>query len=742
VSRRNELNPRQLEAVEHYEGPLLILAGAGSGKTRVLIERIVYMIEEKRVRPWNILAVTFTNKAAKEMKMRIEKQLGPDAKNVWMSTFHSFCLRVLRRHAEVLNYDKNFVVYDTTDQRTVVKKILKAMGLSDKVYKPQSILYHIDRAKNHGLTVEDFASDGDYFLQKVKEVFIAYQAELKKNQAMDFGDLIVSVLRLFGKAPEVLSEYQNQFHYILVDEYQDTNKSQYTLIKLLCDKWHNICVVGDDDQSIYKFRGAEIQNILDFQIDYPNAKMIRLEQNYRSTQNILSAANAVIRGNDKRMGKELWTENGTGDLIKVYTGHADRDEAHYVCAMIKSYQEEYSLGEMAIFYRTNAQSRSLEDELRKQKINYRIFGGIKFYDRAEIKNIMAYLKSLVNPADSIAVKRILNVPLRGIGKTTVGKIDDVATQQDKSFWDVLCSIGSPELDLNISAAATSKIQEFVQLLKDLNKARAELSLDDFLPHLYDKTGYWQMLVDEKTIESESRKENLTELGNVIDDYLSDSEDANLEAFLDQISLASDVDRLDESPEFVNLMTVHLAKGLEFPVVFLVGMEEGLFPHSRSIDNPEDIEEERRLCYVGMTRAKKKLHMSFVHERRLFGTVQYQIVSRFMDELPSEHTSLLGELEAPTPKPRYSEQRYVSKKPFTTRKKVAPRGGSEREIDYEYAQTDQQPFKRGARVSHAVFGAGKITHIEGGGDKMKVTVEFTQGMTKKLLMKHANLKFMS
>ncbi|MBU0504587.1 MAG: UvrD-helicase domain-containing protein [bacterium] len=739
MSRRNELNPRQLEAVEHYEGPLLILAGAGSGKTRVLIERIVYIMEEKRVRPWNILAVTFTNKAAKEMKTRIEKQLGPEAQNVWMSTFHSFCLRVLRRHAEILGYDKNFVVYDTQDQRTVIKRILKAMGLSDKVYKPQSILYHIDRAKNNGLTVEDFSAD-DYFLQKVKEIFIAYQAELKKNQAMDFGDLIVSVLRLFGKAPEVLSEYQNKFHYILVDEYQDTNKSQYTLIKLLCDKWHNICVVGDDDQSIYKFRGAEIQNILDFQKDYPKAKVIRLEQNYRSTQNILGAANAVIRGNDKRMGKELWTENGTGDLIKVYTGHADRDEAHYVCAMIKSYQEEYSLGEMAIFYRTNAQSRSLEDELRKQKIAYRIFGGIKFYDRAEIKDIMAYLKALVNPADSIAVKRILNVPLRGIGKTTVGKIDEVASQQDKSFWDILCAIGSPELDLNISAAATSKIQEFVALIKELNQARAELALDDFLPYLYDKTGYWQMLVNEKTIEAESRKENLTELGNVIDDYLSDSENATLEVFLDQISLASDVDRLDESPEFVNLMTVHLAKGLEFPIVFLVGMEEGLFPHSRSIDNPEDIEEERRLCYVGMTRAKMKLHMSFVHERRLFGSVQYQIASRFMDELPSEHTSLLGELEAPKPKPRFPEKRYVSKKPFSSLRKE-PQRSSERQIDYDYAQTNDQPFKPGARVAHAVFGAGKITHIEGGGDKTKVTVQFAQGISKKLLMKHANLTFL-
>ncbi len=734
------LNTKQREAVEHGTGPLLILAGAGSGKTRVLIERIIHLIDQKNSQPWNILAVTFTNKAAREMKSRIFKAIGPLANDIWMSTFHSMCLRILRRYAEIIGFDKSFVVYDDSDQRTLVKRIVVDMGLNDKYYKPSTVQYHINKAKNDGIRPNDFSPGGDFFLQKIKEIYIEYQKQLNLNQAMDFGDLIVNVLLLFSQAPDVLADYQNKFKHVMVDEYQDTNKSQYQLIKLLGDKWKNISVVGDDDQSIYKFRGAEIRNILEFQRDYPDAKVIRLEQNYRSTQNILNAANSVIRANSKRMGKELWTQNGEGNLIKLYGGHTDRDEAIFVCDAIKSYKQEYGYGDMAIFYRTNAQSRSLEDQLRKEKIPYRIFGGIKFYDRAEIKDVMAYLKALVNPSNGISLKRILNVPLRGIGKTTVQKIDDAASFSGVCFWDVLSSIDDPKWELKLSAQAQLKLQGFVDLINKLNKARAELPMDEFLTYLYDTTGYWKKLSAEKTIEAQTRQENLTEFSNVLDDYLLENEDGTLEEFLDQISLSSDIDNMEEeATDFVNLMTVHLAKGLEFPIVFLVGLEEGLFPHIRSFDNPDDLEEERRICYVGMTRAKETLHMSFVQERRLFGSVQYQISSRFLDEVPSEFVEKVQDQVSQVK--TFSVERMPRKSSYDSSIRVVKRRPSnEPSIDYDYSQSDR-PFKRGARVRHSVFGEGKILLIEGQADTTKVTVEFNRGLKKKLLLKHANLMFL-
>lgn len=682
----------------------MILAGAGSGKTRVLVERMIHLIREERVSPFQMLAVTFTNKAAGEMKKRVLAALGPVAQDLWVSTFHSSCLRILRRHAEILGYPKHFAIYDDSDQRTVIKKVIGELELSERLYKSQSVQYHINKAKNEAILPQAFPTGGEYYLTKVQEIYQAYQEALVTNEAMDFGDLILNVVRLFQNHPDILREYQEKFLHVLVDEYQDTNLCQYKLIRLLTDRHRNVCVVGDDDQSIYKFRGAEIRNILDFQKDFPDARVIRLEQNYRSTQTILNAANAVIRGNQRRMGKDLWTENGPGERIKVFGGQDEHEEALFVAQSVRRYRENFSLKDMAVFYRTNAQSRSLEDEFRRQNIPYRIFGGIRFYDRMEVKDVVAYLRVLVSPADSVSVKRILNVPARGLGKTTVQKIDAVAGELGISFWEALTRVGNDGQDFSLNKKTLTRIQSFVSLIQKIQKTRNEMRLDEFLPFLYEESGYWKMLTDEKTIEAESRKENLKELVNVASEFVQSVEEPTLEAFLDQISLASDVDELDETQDYVTLMTIHLAKGLEFPVVFLVGLEEGLFPHARSLETEEEIEEERRLCYVGMTRAKKLLHMSFAQSRRLFGSPQFNFPSRFLEEVPGTYVEMVG-LEGC--------------------------------IDYEYAQTEA-PIRKGAMVRHAVFGDGRVLGFEGAKDKLKVTIRFNSGIQKKLLFKHAHL----
>lgn len=736
------LNTKQEEAVIHNEGPLLVLAGAGSGKTRVLTQRIMRLIQEG-VSPYRIFAVTFTNKAAKEMKDRVVRDLGPSTNDLWISTFHSSCLRILRRHAEAINYQKQFAIYDDTDQKTLIKKICAGMNLSETMFKPQLVQFHINQAKNSGHTPDEFPTHGDFILGKVQEVYKAYQDELRRNQAMDFGDLILNALLLFRNHPEILSEYQNRFLYVMVDEYQDTNVTQYRLIRALSDKWKNVFVVGDDDQSIYKFRGAEIRNILDFQKDFPNAKIVRLEQNYRSTQNILNAANAVIRGNKKRMGKELWTENNNGDLISLYCGPTDRDEARFVADQIKALRDEFSLRNMAIFYRVNAQSRSLEDELRKAGIPHKIYGGTRFYDRQEIKDTLAYLRVLVNPADSVSLKRVINVPARGLGKTTLDKLDEVATRQDVSFWEILDSLCRGGFEtrpydidaLAFNAGTISKLKSFVALIQKVKTALTEMPLDEFLPYLYEQTGYWNMLVQEKSIEAQGRQENLTEFVNVIDDYLHTAEEPSLEGFLDQVSLVSDLDGQTEDSDFVTLMTVHLAKGLEFDVVFVVGMEEGLFPHARSLDRPDELEEERRLCYVGMTRAKKKLFLNLATERRLFGTPQYNFPSRFLKEMPEDLLDAIHHAhEGMGGRPVY---RQTARNPSfqSPIKRVASPG---RSIDFSYSQ-DDYPVQPGTRVRHAVFGDGKVEAYEGQSDNLKVTVRFQSGVQKKLIFKHAHLQ---
>lgn len=732
------LNPKQQEAVLADDGPVLVLAGAGSGKTRVLTQRIIHLIRDKKVSPWSILAVTFTNKAASEMKARIVKDLGPNFNNVWVSTFHSSCLRILRRFGEKLGYESQFAIYDSSDQLMLVKKVLSDLELNDKIFQPKAIQKQIDRAKNEGLVPSEFPTEGDHYLTKVQEVYTAYQKELKANQAMDFGDLILNVIRLFETHPEVLAHYHQQFRYMLVDEYQDTNTVQYRLIKLLTALSKNPFVVGDDDQSIYRFRGAEIRNILNFQNDYPDAKVIRLEQNYRSTQMVLNAANAVIRNNENRMGKELWTENKAGEAVHVYRAQDEKQEAEFIVDEIQSERQNFSLNEMAIFYRTNAQSRALEDALRKARMAYKIYGGMKFYDRAEIKDVMAYLRVLVNPYDSVSLKRIINVPGRGLGKTTLQKIQAAADQNGVSFWNVLENPIHKRWGMKLNAGTVKKLRDFYVLMTELMQAKADLDLIELVPQILESTHYWQMLTNEGTFEADARKENLSEFINVIEEYVEDNAEGSLEEFLDQISLASDVDGLDENQEFVTLMTIHLAKGLEFPIVFLAGMEEGLFPHARSLDQVSDLEEERRICYVGMTRAMQKLTLSYADVRRIFGTSQYNVPSRFLQEIPEDYIRFTqGKTEFAFSSPTPNRFRSPSSPPVMQRRPAS----NETYIDVSESQMDV-PFPKGSLVQHEVFGKGQVQNYEGHGNAAKVTVNFQNGAIKKLNLKYAHLTLLT
>lgn len=726
------LNPNQQEAVLSVDGPLLILAGAGSGKTRVLTQRIIHLIEKLQVFPWQILAVTFTNKAAQEMRERIEHSLGVRGRDIWISTFHSCCLRILRKHAGVIGFEGQFAIYDDTDQKTLIKQIIAELNLNDKIFKPSSVQYHINRSKNMAITPDKFVTQGDHFLTRVQEIYQLYQNELLKNQAMDFGDLILNVLLVFQRSPDVLVKYQNQFRYIMIDEYQDTNPCQYLLIKALTQRSQNLCVVGDDDQSIYKFRGADIEIILNFQKDFPHAHAIRLEQNYRSTQNILQASNAIIAENEARLGKQLWTSNPTGDLVGLYSGNDERDEALFVAQKINELRSQFALRDIAIFYRTNAQSRSIEDALRRENIFYRIFGGMRFYDRAEIKDVMAYLKLLVNPADSLSVKRVLNVPPRGIGKTTVQTIEDYALKNEISFWQAIQDFVTRHDLTELNRKTVEKLNQFIQLFDKLKQALEDLELSEFLTFLYETTGYWQMLLEQNSVEAQGKKENLTEFVNVLSEITVASPDLRLEDFLDQISLAADVNQEAQTDQYVTLMTVHLAKGLEFPVVFLVGLEEGLFPHSRSLDSPQDIEEERRLCYVGMTRAKQKLYLSFVRERRIFGAPQFHLPSRFLSNLPEECVEKIEASPRAAMNRTWVQNSYSHHAPS---KKAVPH--NEIIIDPEFSQ-EELPFQKGSRVSHDVFGIGRVIDYEGSQDKLKVTIQFSGGLTKKLLYKHAHL----
>ena len=614
----DKLNERQKEAVLATEGPVLVLAGAGSGKTTVLVNRIAYMISEKHIRPWNILAITFTNKAAREMKDRIERLLGDTAKDMWIGTFHSVCVRILRSCIDLLGYSRDFVIYDTADTKTVMKECLRELDIDEKSFPVRNVLSIISNAKNDLMDAATFENvyKSDYRMSIIAKIYYRYQTKLRKNNAVDFDDIILNTVKILSENPDVLSKYQDKFQYILVDEYQDTNNSQYLLINLLAQANRNLCVVGDDDQSIYKFRGANIGNILNFEDDYSDVQKITLDQNYRSTQNILDAANSVISNNKGRMGKSLWTSNGDGNKVFVYTGTNEYDEARYIARQIKKhFDEQGSFSDCAILYRTNAQSRVIEEMLMRESVPYKVLSGLRFYDRKEIKDIIAYLRVVYNPNDDVSLARIINEPKRKIGNATLEKARNIAREKETSLYDVISHADDyPEFK-----TAIKKLLGFSEIIQSLIKLKDTVTIEDLTGRILNDTGYMPALIMEDTTESKTRIENLGEFISVITEFEKNEETGNtLGEFLENISLVSDIDGYDENEDSAVLMTIHSAKGLEFPIVFLSGLEEGLFPGMRSMESDDDIEEERRLCYVAITRAKEQLYITKTISRTIHG----------------------------------------------------------------------------------------------------------------------------
>ncbi|PGS50905.1 DNA helicase PcrA [Bacillus sp. AFS041924] len=710
------LNPMQKEAVKAVDGPLLIMAGAGSGKTRVLTHRIAYLLGEKGVAPWNILAITFTNKAAREMQERIFNLVGKDAEDIWISTFHSMCVRILRRDIDRIGINRSFSILDTTDQLTVIKNILKEKNLDSKKFEPRSILGTISSAKNELQTPADYSRDAFTPYEKiVGEIYVSYQDRLRKNHSLDFDDLIMMTINLFERVPEVLQYYQRKFQYIHVDEYQDTNHAQYKIVKMLAEQFKNICVVGDSDQSIYRWRGADISNILSFEKDYEKAQVILLEQNYRSTQTILDAANAVITNNSNRKAKKLWTENGQGNPIHYFRAASEQDEGYFVAGKLAQWKKEgiHQYGDCAILYRTNAQSRAMEEVLVKSNIPYKMVGGVKFYDRKEIKDILAYLRFIANPDDEISFSRIINVPKRGVGAASVDKIINYSIMNDLSLSDTLEQIDF----VGLSGKITKAIGDFHAMAKNWQQMLDYLSVTELVEEVLDKTGYIQMLKDENTIESASRIENIEEFLTVTNAFEESSEDKSLVSFLTDLALVSDIDQADKEEsqaDEVILMTLHSAKGLEFPVVFLIGMEEGIFPHSRSLMDEEEMEEERRLAYVGITRAEKNLYITNAQTRTLYGRTSVNQESRFINEIPDE---LLDR----------ANKKVVTERRAVSRPAVAMRttGG------------ESLGWRVGDKASHGKWGIGTVVSVKGEGEAMELDIAFPSPVgIKRLLAKFA------
>ena len=728
------LNPPQQEAVYHTEGPLLILAGAGSGKTRVLTHRIAYLIDEKGVNPWNILAITFTNKAASEMRERVDKIVGFGSESIWVSTFHSTCVRILRRHIDRLGFDTRFAIYDTEDQKTLMKEICRKLNIDTKIYKERSLLAQISHAKDELITPDEMElnAGGDFNKKKVAAVYREYQASLRKNNALDFDDLIVKTVELFQNCGDVLENYQERFKYIMVDEYQDTNTAQFKFVSLLASKYENLCVVGDDDQSIYKFRGANIGNILGFEHVFPDAKVIRLEQNYRSTKNILSAANEVIANNASRKSKTLWTENPEGELIHFRQFMNGYEEAEYVVGEISRAHRENGAKykDCAVLYRTNAQSRLFEEKCLLANIPYKIVGGVNFYARKEIKDLLCYLKTIDNSRDDLAVRRIINVPKRGIGATTLGRIQDYADKMSVSFYDALrVAEEVPSIGRSLS-----KIDGFVTFIQSFKSKAESYTVRELLEEVIELTGYVAELKAEDTEESQARIENIDELISKTESYQEAMEEqgqpATLSGFLEEIALIADIDSVDPDQDYVLLMTLHSAKGLEFPRVFLVGMEDGIFPSYMSIvsDDKSDLEEERRLCYVGITRAMEDLTLTSARQRMIRGDVQYNKVSRFVREIPRELVDM-GQTATPEKKKQIADmiqadrslakmKMALASKPFKPREFKVTKAAS---LDYEVGDT----------VRHIKFGVGIVKDIVDGGRDYEVTVDIDNVGVKKM-----------
>lgn len=731
----DKLNERQKEAVLATEGPVLVLAGAGSGKTTVLVNRIAYMISEKHIRPWNILAITFTNKAAREMKDRIERLLGDTAKDMWIGTFHSVCVRILRSCIDLLGYSRDFVIYDTADTKTVMKECLRELDIDEKSFPVRNVLSIISNAKNDLMDAATFENvyKSDYRMSIIAKIYYRYQTKLRKNNAVDFDDIILNTVKILSENPDVLSKYQDKFQYILVDEYQDTNNSQYLLINLLAQANRNLCVVGDDDQSIYKFRGANIGNILNFEDDYSDVQKITLDQNYRSTQNILDAANSVISNNKGRMGKSLWTSNGDGNKVFVYTGTNEYDEARYIARQIKKhFDEQGSFSDCAILYRTNAQSRVIEEMLMRESVPYKVLSGLRFYDRKEIKDIIAYLRVVYNPNDDVSLARIINEPKRKIGNATLEKARNIAREKETSLYDVISHADDyPEFK-----TAIKKLLSFSEIIQSLIKLKDTVTIEDLTGRILNDTGYMPALVMEDTTESKTRIENLGEFISVITEFEKNEETGNtLGEFLENISLVSDIDGYDENEDSAVLMTIHSAKGLEFPIVFLSGLEEGLFPGMRSMESDDDIEEERRLCYVAITRAKEQLYITKTISRTIHGKTMPTTASRFFKEIPVEYLEDKTTLQ---PKVAKVMQDLGVRNASATKKEVYMTKGFGSSVKSS-GSTDYSKFKAGDAVEHRTFGRGEILKATPCGNDCILEIQFESIGFKRLMAAFAKVK---
>ena len=764
------LNDKQKEAVLATEGPCLVIAGAGSGKTKVLTHKIAYDIANG-VKPWNILAITFTNKAASEMKERIEKLIGDDAKDLWMGTFHSICVRILRKYIDRIGFKSDFVIFDTSDQKTLVKECLKTLKVDDKIFTDRAVLSEISNGKNEMLEPKAYGVkySGDFRKEKIAEIYELYQKKLKENNAIDFDDIINFTIKILSENPDVLDYYTEKFRYVLVDEYQDTNKAQFTLVSLLASKYGNVTAVGDNDQGIYSFRGADITNILNFERDFPGTKIIKLEQNYRCTGNILKTANAVIKHNENKYEKKLWTENEEGNLPCIYCGEDEYDEGRYIVQQIAHLKTEeyYKNSDFTILYRMNAQSRAIEDILMREDIPYKVIGGLKFYERKEIKDIIAYLRLIHNTADNLSLKRIINEPKRGIGKTSLEQIQEISDKTGASMYEIIKN--AQEYGLNRVFANS---RDFIEQIEGLRAKREELKISDLIKETLNKTGYTKALELENSVEAETRIQNLEEFLTVAIEFEEESADNTLAEFLESITLSSDIDGMEDQEDSVTLMTLHSAKGLEFPVVFLAGMEEGIFPGYKSIGEPKELEEERRLFYVGITRAKQYLYLTCAKHRTIFGSTSYNQVSRFVKEIPEE--LLEGYAEVVENKSsgdseefkdygyRWSYGKGQTVKTYKMDeedKKVAAKvfGETNKTSAFQFRsaesflnsikqnkqndEVDLSKYQVGQRVYHKKFGEGTITKLEQEGNDIKVDLEFDKVGHKRLMAKFAGLEIL-
>lgn len=756
------LNDKQKEAVLAVDGPCLVIAGAGSGKTKVLTHKIAYLMSEKYIKPWNILAITFTNKAANEMKERVEKLVGEVAKDMWIGTFHSICVRILRKYIDRLGFDHSFLIFDTSDQRTLIKECMKTLKIDDKMFTDRSILAEISNGKNEMLEPKAYQTKyaGDYRKEVIGRVYELYQHRLKENNAIDFDDIINYTIKILTENEDALEYYTDKFHYVLVDEYQDTNKAQFTLVTILASKYGNITVVGDNDQGIYSFRGADITNILNFEKDFPGTKIVKLEQNYRCTGNILKAANAVIKHNENKYEKKLWTENDEGNLPTIHRADDEYDEGRFIAEEINHLRREeyFKYSDFTVLYRMNSQSRAIEEILRREGIPYKIVGGLKFYERKEIKDIISYLRLIYNFSDNISLKRVINEPKRGIGKTSIDNIQEISEKTGLSMFDIIKH--ADEYGLN---RVKANANEFIETIEYLRSKIEELSISELIKETLNKTGYVKALEQENTTEAETRIENLEEFLTVAIEFEEQEAENTLGDFLEGITLSSDIDGMEDSEDSVTLMTLHSAKGLEFPVVFLVGLEEGIFPGNKSIGEPKEIEEERRLFYVGITRAKQYLYLTCSKKRTIFGSTSYNQISRFVEEIPEElldgydslDNSSSNEFEDSTYKWEYGSGKKVKTYKvdnINTENKVAAssfNSGFQFKTAESFlnslnnkkvnTEADISKYKEGQRIYHKKFGEGIINKIEEEGEDYKLDISFDKAGHKRLMAKFANLE---